>query len=265
MTFEAHETGQETGGRIEFYQLAIGTEVYRMHDSIADVIAVGGNNYFKVGVSHGKIATGQEHLTVTLPGDHEFVTKFVTIAPGQEGTLTISSYHWADVSDVQVTYKGIVRSVAFTKDMSVSQLSVVPISDAFDKVIPQKTFQAACNNVLFDEDCKVVISSFQHTNTVTGVSGNTITVNSLLSAKGDGWATAGFAGYGVLDYRLILTQSGDVCTLALPFYADVLGETLDIFAGCAREIAVCNSKFTNKDNFGGCPYVPTKNIFITGL
>jgi uncharacterized phage protein (TIGR02218 family) len=200
-----------------------------------------------------------------LPGDHDFSKQFTTIAPGQLGTLTIYSYHRADDTDVRVIYKGVIRSVAFTADMSVSKLSVVPVSEAFDKEIPQRTFQAACNNVLFDADCKISAGSYKHTNTVTDVTGNTITIQGLLSAKGNGWATAGYVANGALDYRLILEQSNDVLTLSLPFYANVLGLTLDVYAGCPRNIGVCDSKFSNRDNFGGCPYVPTKNIFLTGL
>ncbi len=265
MTFDAHETSQETGGRIELYSLAIGSDIYRMHDSVAEIISYSGNDYYKISVSRGKIATGQEHLTVHLPGDHAFSSQFTTIAPGQLGTLTIWAFHRADDTDVRVVYKGVVRSVAFTKDMSQSSLSVVPVSVAFDKEIPQRTFQASCNNILFDADCKVVQSSYKHSNVVTSVSGSTITVLGLLSTKGDGWATSGYAAYGVLDYRLIISQSGDDCELSLPFFADVAGETLDIFAGCDHSIAVCNSKFANRINFGGCPYVPTKNVFVTGL
>lgn len=265
MTFEDHETSQETGGRIELYTLAIGSDIWRMHDVNPDILTYSGDNYYRVRISRGRIATGQEHLTVELPGDHDFSRRFTTIAPGQMGTLTIRSYHRALDSDVRVIYKGVVRSVAFTQDMSMSALSMVPVSEAFDKEIPQRTFQAACNNVLFDADCKISSGSWKHIGLITGVAGNVITVQDLLSTKGDGWATAGYVSQGVLDYRLILTQSGDDCTLALPFYADVLGENLEIFAGCARTIGVCNSKFSNKDNFGGCPYVPTKNIFVTGI
>jgi uncharacterized phage protein (TIGR02218 family) len=145
--------------------------------------------------------------------------------------------------------------------MSKSQLAVVPISVGFDKEIPQRTFQAACNNVLFDSDCKVSSGSYEHTDSVTAVDDNIITVQGLLAAKGDDWATAGFASFGVLDYRLILVQNGDDCTLTLPFYTDVLNQTLDVFAGCARTIGICDSKFSNHINFGGHPYVPTKNIF----
>jgi len=265
MTFEDHEQSVETGGRIELYTLAIGTSIWRMHDTFSDVIPYAGDDYFKAIISRGRIATGQEHLTVKLPADHEFSNQFTTIAPGQLGTLTIRAYHRADDTDVRVIYKGVVRSVAFTRDMSQSLLSVVPVSEAFDKAVPQRTFQSSCNNVLFDADCKVSSGSFKHTNIVTAVAGNVVTVQALLSTKGDGWATAGFASYGVLDYRLILTQDGDDCILALPFYADVSGKTIDVFAGCEHVIAVCESKFGNRINFGGCPYVPTKNIFATGL
>ena len=222
MTFEAHETAQETGGRIELFSLAIGTSIYRMHDTEPQIITYLADEYFKVLVSRGRIATGQEHLVITLPGDHEFSAQFTSIAPGQLGTLTIFSYHRADDTDVRVIYKGVVRSVAFTQDMSKSLLSVVPVSEAFDKEIPQRTFQAACNNVLYDLDCKVSSGSYKHTGLITAVTGNVITVSSLLAAKGNGWATAGFVSHGVLDYRLVLTQSGDDCTLSLPFYANVL-------------------------------------------
>ena len=265
MTFDGYEMSQEGGSRIELFSLAIGSDIYRMHDDIADTINYVGDDYFKAFVERGRIATGQEHLTITLPGDHDFSKQFTTIAPGQLGTLTIYSYHRADPSDVRVIYKGVIRSVAFTADMSISKLSVVPVSEAFDKQIPQRTFQAACNNVLFDADCKISAGSYKYTNVVTDVTGNTITVQSLSSTKGDGWATAGYVAHGALDYRLILEQSNDILTLALPFYANVLGLTLDVYAGCGRNIGMCDSKFNNKDNFGGCPYVPTKNIFLTGL
>lgn len=265
MSFDAYEESVESGSRVELYSLAVGSDIYRMHDQIEETITESGDIYYKASIGRGKIANGQEHLTVQLPGDHIFSSKFTTVAPGQLATLTIFAYHRQDTADVRVIYKGVVRSVAFTKDLTQSMLSVVPVSEAFKKQIPDRTYQAACNNVLFDADCKLSAGTYQHTNSVTVVSGNTITVNGLLTAKGDGWATGGYVAYGSSDYRLIITQSGDICTLTLPFYSDVLGETVDVFAGCDHSIATCNSKFSNAINFGGCPYIPTKNIFVSGL
>jgi len=264
-SFDFYESSQEDASRIELYSLAIGNDVYRMHDQVTYQIDYDTNPYYKTSISRGHIATGQEHLTINLPGDHGFSQKFTTIAPGQLGTLTIYAYHRGFSSDVKVIYKGVVRSVAFTSDMTKSLLSVVPVSDAFDKEIPQRTFQASCNNVLFDADCKLAAASYKYTNDVSLVSSNNITVIGLSASKGSGWSTGGYVAYSVLDYRLILAQTGDVCELALPFYADVTGEEVDVYAGCDRTIATCNSKFGNKDNFGGCPYVPTKEIFKTGI
>jgi uncharacterized phage protein (TIGR02218 family) len=236
-----------------------------MHDDQPATITVGADVFYKVSVTRGKIATGLEHLTVHLPGDHAFSRKFATIAPGQTATLTVQGYHLGDTADLRVLYKGVVRSVAFSKDMSKSSLSLVPISEAFTKQIPERTFQASCNNILFDSNCKISAGLYSYAGTVSVVSGNTITVPGLTASKGNDWSTAGFVAYDVLDYRLILLQSSDVLTLALPFYETVMNENVTVYAGCNRTIGVCNTKFSNTANFGGCPYVPTKNIFTTGL
>jgi hypothetical protein len=62
-----------------------------------------------------------------------------------------------------------------------------------------------------------------------------------------------------------LAQAGDVLTLILPFSVDMVGKVVTVYAGCDRSIAMCVAKFDNLNNFRGCPYVPTKNIFLTGL
>ena len=266
MSYEAYETSVEGGSTIELYTLAMGSTIYRMHSSIEPVINIAGDDFYRTQVSRGSILSGQEYLEIKLPGSHAFSLKFATIAPGQTASLTIQSYQRSDTADVRVIYKGVVRSVAFTQAMSHSALSLIPINEAFDKEIPERTFQAACNNVLFDPDCQVSSGSYEYTGAVTAIVNNVVTISGLATAKGTGWSTGGYISYGVLDYRLVLDQSGDDCVLVLPFHASVLTENVSVFAGCDHSIAICQSKFGNNEiNFGGCPYVPTKNIFITGL
>jgi len=265
MSFEALELSQASGSRIEIYTLAMGNSIYRMHNSIEEVVSYLGDNFYRTSISRGNISTGQEYLEISLPGDHTFPLKFTNIAPGQTATLTIQTWHRADDTDVQVIYKGVVRSVAFTENAAKSALSIVPLTDAFKKEIPERTFQAACNNVLFDPDCKVSAGSFSFEDAVTAITSNVVTVAGLTAAKGDGWSTGGYLAYGILDYRLILEQDGDDLVLVLPFHEDVLGNNVTVYAGCDHTIATCAAKFFDEINFGGCPYVPTKNIFITGL
>lgn len=264
-TYDVYEESSAQGSVVELYTLAMGSTIYRMHTSIEPVINSAGDDFFLVSVSRGNISTGQEYLEIALPGDHLFSLQFTTIAPGQTATLTIQSYHRGAPADVRVIYKGVVRSVAFTENAANSALSVVPLTAAFKKDIPERTFQASCNNVLFDPDCKVSAGSFSFTDDVTAIVDNVVTVAGLETAKGDGWSTSGYVAYGVLDYRLILEQDGDDLVLVLPFHEAVLGNNVTVYAGCDHTIATCDSKFSAADDFGGCPYVPTKNIFISGL
>ncbi len=265
MSFESLEISAASGSRIEIYTLAMGTTIYRMHTSVEPIITYSGDDFLRTQVSRDSIATGQEFLEITLPGSHPFALEYATIAPGQTASLTIQAFHRDEPSDVKVIYKGVVRAVAFTKNASHSALSLVPINAAFDKEIPERTFQASCNNVLFDADCKISAAAWTYDGNVFAVTDNVVTVTGLETAKGDGWSTGGYVRYGVLDYRLVLEQDGDDLILVLPFYETVLDETVSVFAGCSHDIGVCASKFANDINFGGCPYVPTKNIFVTGL
>lgn len=265
MTFEAYEESVQDGSSVELFTLAIGSTIYRMHNSVELTIVSAGDTFFRTQISRTAIATGQESLDISLPGSHEFPLKFTTIAPGQTASLTIQTYHRAYPSDVRVSYKGVVRSVAFTSNMAYSKLALIPINEAFDREIPERTFQAACNNVLFDSDCKVSAGSWNHVGTITAITDNVVTVNGLLAAKGAAFAAGGYISYGVLDFRLTLSQNGDDLTLVLPFHESVLSESVTVYAGCAHSVGICASKFSNEINFGGHPYVPTKNIFITGI
>ncbi len=265
MAFETYELSVEGGSTIELFTLALGSTIYRMHDSAEPTITISGDEFTRTQVSRDTIKTGQEFLEIKLPGSHPFSLKFTTIAPGQTASLTIQSYQRSEPSDVRVIYKGVVRSVAFTQNMSHSALSLIPINEAFDKEIPERTFQAACNNVLFDPDCKVSSGSFSYVGSVFSIVDNTVTITGLEAAKGDLWSTGGYLSFGVLDYRLILEQNGDVLTLVLPFHEDVLSENVTVFSGCDHTIATCLTKFANEINYGGHPFVPTKNIFISGL
>lgn len=265
MAFEDYEVSVESGQPVELYNLALGTTIWRMHNSQADeVISYSGDDYTHTIVGRGKIIADQETLEITLPADHQFSKEFVRIAPGQLATLTIFRYHRADTSDVRVVFKGVVRAIAYSNNGSTTKINLISITETFDKTIPDRTYQATCNNVLFDSDCKVSSASFKHTDIVTDIDANTIDVNGL-SAKGDNWAKGGFVAYGALDFRLILGHTGDTLTLVLPFYEDVDGKSVNVYAGCDHCIGTCDTKFSNSINFGGCPWVPTKNIFTTGI
>ena len=266
MSFDAQEESQASGSPVELYTIAVGSSTYRHHTSIEDSVTIGGYVYTSLaGLSREKIVPGDEDLTISLPTSHEFVGDYQQSAPGQKATITIRRYHRGDTSDPRVIYKGVLREITFEEDGAVSTLKLTPVAAAFKKTIPTDTFQATCNRVLFDSKCGLNRNDYLYSGVVTAVNGNLVTVSGLEAAKGDGWATAGYVTIGVLDYRMVVLQDGDDLELVLPFFVDVSGETVSVFAGCKHDVNTCESKFSNDINFGGFPYVPTKNIFVSGL
>ena len=45
----------------------------------------------------------------------------------------------------------------------------------------------------------------------------------------------------------------------------VVGQDVDVFAGCDHTVDTCDQKFDNVINYGGWPYVPSKNPFESGI
>jgi len=256
MAFSDIEASAAGGSKVELYTLTVGSEAFFVHNSVEAAISYGGYDYEPLEIKRGSITSkASEEVRVTLPSDHDFPVMFLNMSPSSLCYLAIHAYHRSLPSDVQMVFTGEIRNVMFTNDMSSADLMVIPSASAYSKSITDRTFQNTCNHVLFSTGCTILKSSYKFTGNVSAVSGRTITVPGLSASKGTGWATGGYVALGVEDHRLIIDQTGDVLTLSLPFYSTVLAESVDVFAGCDRTIETCLSKFSNTDNFDGCPYL----------
>lgn len=274
MTFAAYETSEEGGRPAELYELRIGTEVF-LYTNSQMPITISTSTYVPLPISRSEISSSAEsgtgeHLDVKLPGDNLFVRKFVSIVPGRRPTLTLLKLHLADVAqETIVLFKGVVQSVSFSDNSDVATLKVAPLTAAKSRPIPRLTYQSLCGHMLYDARCKIGehdpdFEKFLLVEAVTGAGG-------ILQL--DGADTFGFADFFVNgfveylgDYRLITEQAGELCTLLLPFGTSPLGTVVRCLAGCKHRLAQdCIAKYDNRINYGGFPFVPTKNIFVTGI
>lgn len=271
MTYNAFESSIEQGRPIELYEIRVGSDAWNL--TTADrQLTVDSAVYTPLnGLSRTPVAVGPEDrnevVEFTLPSSHPFVRRYIDIVPGQRASMTIRRFHNNDPDEETATvFKGLVRSVGFILDGTEAKIAVLPISGALSRKVPRYTFKSLCNHVLYDQRCKVASAGFQVTGDVTGInaSGNQLTINGL-GAQPDGWADAGFVAFGSVDFRLVLTQVSDTVTLLLPFPMDLLGSSVDVFAGCDHSLATCKSKFDNVINHGGHAFVPLRNIFSTGI
>lgn len=273
MSFDSNENSLESGSPVELYAISLGSDTFNFTSAEEETV-VGVTTYDPIEVSRSEVSVSTEERTqtinFTMPYDHPFIQKYVNVVPGQRATLTILRQHRYDTPTpgTITVFKGIVRSVAFTKNTQVATVAVMPLTGALGRSMPRFTYQGVCANVLFDTDCKVDAGTFEHVGNASVVNADLVTVDGLLAAKGANWAEGGYLQLvGGADWRLILSQSGDIVRLLLPFpsNASVLNTNVSAFAGCAHTIAVCKTKFNNVVNYGGFQFVPTKNIFETGL
>lgn len=268
MPFDTQERSVEAGQPIELYDFRLGTESFFW---TTNPVAVTYNSltYEPLEISREAIQfssdTRAESLKITLPASTALVRKYINSVPGQRATLTITRVHRNDGSNQLVQlFKGLAQTVGFDQNGLLANIAVVPITAELANSIPRFVFSGVCNHVLYDNACTVAQSLFRHQNQVTGVAGDTITVQGL-SVKGNGWATGGYIALPSGDFRQILDHTGDTIRVLLPFPSSPLGLTVEVFAGCDHSINTCSSKFNNVGNFGGFAWVPLRNPFSTGL
>lgn len=274
MTFDAFETSVESGNVVEFYRFQQGAVITRLTNYNRDLIFQG-VTWSTTQISRQNIEraveAGINDLKIFLPLDNPIAAQFIPNVPGKTVNVQVYRGHATDPDEQQLlVFDGFVAEAEFDGDLQAT-LTLQPFTSQFKRVAPRFVYSGQCNNVLYDAGCQVSRLAFTYTGVVTAVNESLrqVTVAGL-SINGANWAEGGFIAFpagGNDDQRLVLRQSGggDVCTLLSNFSEQVLGQTVDVVAGCAHDIATCNSKFSNSVNFGGYPFVPQKNPFGSTL
>ena len=270
--YDTYETSVENSRPIELFTLVLGATTWRYTNS-PDDITIGANTWTATPISRSEINDKREELeqtvSVELPTSLPLPQLYITSVPGITATLEVQRTQDLDTvpgpREIITIFKGRIESVSFTKDGAVATLLVRAFTAAFSKELPRQRYSNVCNHALYDSRCGVVKATYAHSGTVDAISGRTIDVNGA-SGEADGYYRGGYVETsGGLDRRLILEHVGDTLTLPLAFADVVVTDTVTIYPGCGHSVTDCRQKFSNILNFGGFPYVPTKNPFETGL
>jgi uncharacterized phage protein (TIGR02218 family) len=274
-SFDTLEGSVERSQPIEVYRIEFGVQTFR-YTSSQKAVTLGSEVFEPLVISRSSVSQSREreplNLEVVLPGDNMFVRNYLNIAPGRRAFLTVLRLqaNESPTFDTQVLlFRGTVSVVSFTEDGRNAKIVARSIEFARAQNIPRFTFSGVCNNLLYDEFCKVNSASFRELGTVS--SGGTTTTLTIPEAanRADGFFDGGYINItnGLApDFRMILSHTGDEVTILLPFSEDATGLEVAIFAGCDHTLnGDCALKFDNVANYGGSFFVPPKNIFSTGL
>lgn len=153
-------------------------------------------------------------------------------------------------------------------DEDVLTLSVVTL-DFLSLEIPRREMQVACNWRLYDDFCRVGLTTGGWLRSGT-FNSNSPNRKDLSSTAFSGQTSDFLLGYVIATsgfnnqvHRHITFHAGQSVTVTPPFPYDVSdGDSFDAAPGCEHDVTDCENKFNNLINYGGFPFMPTQDTVL---
>lgn len=195
----------------------------------------------------------------------------VTAGLYDNAAVEIWRVNWEDVSERVLMMSGSIGEVRRGQAAFTAELRSLA---HFLNQEKGRTYQYACDADLGDARCGINLASSSYTGTgaVTAVDNGYHFEASGLSGYAANWFTGGLvtwatganAGLEMEIKRHDLSGTTAIVELwrSMPNTPSV-GDTFSISAGCDKTWESCKgSKFSNGDNYRGCPYIPGSELMI---
>jgi len=263
MTYDARELSMQSGEPIEMYQFTVGATNYYF-TSAKSAITYSGNTYQPEPIKRGSIdfttEKGRNNLKLQTVRDFAIADLFRVSPPSDVILLVVHRVHYGE-TDGSVIWSGRVLNCDWVG--SIASLNCEPVSSSLQRIGLRRMYQRQCPHVLYGSACGVDKTDFDLSTTILSISGLTL---SCVDADifGDDWFAGGFIEFGT-EKRFITTQTSNNITISAPIAGLEVGDTITAYAGCNHALTTCNFKFSNSENYGGMPYIPTKNPFSGSL
>jgi len=256
------EASSQDGEPVELYLFNKQDTNFWPYTSTDQIISYLGKSYAPITIKRGKIRLDtnslKTKLEITVPLTNPFARLW--IAQPVEGIVSITIYRYHKNSFV-VYWTGFVRGVKFKTDTVSIVCSLKTTS--MKRFGLMRKYQRNCTLPLYSPLCTVSEddSDFYVDGTVNSVDGTTVDAT-ILSSKVDGWFLGGkFKTDDDEVLQKIVYHSGTEIKIARSVLSLAAGDTFRAWAGCDHLKATCKTKFDNKLNYGGFPYLPNKNPF----
>lgn len=264
MTYTTLETSRDDGAPLELYLFSRGVERWTWTSGDVPVVWQGAT-YIPAVISRDEPDQDQQRagpLTLTVPRDNEVAGLFRVFVPASTLGLTVYRAHRDDLADIIPWWQGRVRAVEWRG--SEALIHAEPLDAMLERQALRRAYGLNCQHMLYDLRCKISAEAFRVAGAVANVTGTSITA-AVFAGQPDGWWVSGYVRVAQQDYRMVVAHTGDTVEVLSAFEDLAPGDAIEAFAGCARTLAVCRSKFDNAVNYGGFPWIPTENPFEVGL
>lgn len=263
MTYASREASTDASSPVELYEFRRGGETWR-YTSAAQDATYATYSYSAVPISRGSIEQtteiGKAGLRITFARDVEVAQGFISTPPSEVTLLTLYRQHRGDGETVAV-WMGRVLNAEWRE--SVVELNCEPVYTSLQRIGLRRLYQRNCPHVLYGTACGASAVVFRVGGTVTSIAGTLLSVPAAA-----GYAVGHFAGgyatwaaNGITEKRMIVGHNADAITLSAVPPGLAIGDAIYLYPGCDRTLNTCHAKFGNSANFGGFPFIPTKNPF----
>lgn len=281
MSFADYESSRTKGHPITLYEIfPINGQTYRYTDAERDYTVPGTDTvYTPQTIRRGSITSSgsldKASLELRIQRRAAVSEAWRVYPPDQVVNLIIKQVHRDDpAQQALVCWTGRILSCAWAENEII--LNCEPVSTSLRRTGLRRHYQIGCPHVLYGSQCAASrLAATVSDIALAAVGGTSVTLPNgwLPSAFANAGKTADKFVGGILEWtysttagpvtmkRTILRVSGNVVQLTGPTTGLVAGSLANMILGCNHQTTDCMAIHGNIVNFGGQPWIPTKNPF----
>lgn len=261
-TYSELEISVHGGRPVDLFRFVYGSQVWTC--SSGPEVDYNGETYaaFPIGRSDMQ-QTKELHkspLEVLIPRTSELSLLYLVGNPESVITLTVFRLH-VGASDGPVVYwKGRIVSVDWP-DNATTKLTCESVFTSLKRPGLRARYQRMCRHALYSAQCGVDKADYAVAGTVSAINAaKTVLTVTAAEALADGWFTGGMVETPTGGFLFVTGHTGSSLTLDTPCALSA-SDAVTLYPGCARNRETCQGRFGNILNFGGWPWIPTRNPF----
>ena len=259
MTYASVEASRHSGYVAELYEFTLGATTWRQTSSV-DSVTYLGNVYTPYPLERQAVErTGElsrSAVNIDISSDNPIAELFIITNPEQLVSVRIYTGH-RDDGEYQLEFSGRVLACQWEKNHK-AQLHCEPVITSMQRSALKLNFNPVCPYTVYSSKCAVTRTNVA--GTLTAVNGSSVSVDTA-STITNGRLIGGTITLGT-SIRTITSHSGDNLTLTAALDSASVGDAVTMNIGCDKSMTACNDWHNNILNYGGEPYISSKNPFI---
>lgn len=263
MSYESLERSWHSGQPVEIYRFYYGEQEWNY--SSGPTVEHEGVTYEAFPIGRTEITQTKEihkaPIEVIMPRNSPLSSLYLTGHPERIVSLTIFRAHMGELYDYYTYWKGRVVSVSWP-DAATASFSCESVFTSLKRPGLRAKYQRMCRHALYSQQCGVDMGDYAVPATIYWIDEETkknLEVGDISGFEYD-WFNGGFLETPSGGFLSIAEHSGSYIKLAFPCnleeYSDIV-----LFPGCTRQREMCKNRYDNLLNFGGFPWIPSRNPF----